>query len=104
MIPKKEWVSRCMSDEIDSHLYSVLLKIICSLVDEPTDVVIHCSSQLDASSFEVACNPADVGKLIGKRGRTAQSIRTILSGMAMKHHRRCRVDIITRGEGAVAIE
>ena len=42
--------------------------------------------------LEVA--PADVGKVIGKQGRTARSLRTILGAASMKHRRRFALDIV----------
>jgi predicted RNA-binding protein YlqC (UPF0109 family) len=42
---------------------------------------------------------ADVGKVIGKQGRTARSMRTILSAVSMKLHHRYTLDILEEDEG-----
>ncbi len=41
---------------------------------------------------------ADVGKVIGKQGRTARSMRTILSAVSMKLHHRYTLDILEEGD------
>ena len=43
--------------------------------------------------FTIRCNKLDLGKLIGKRGRTAGAMRTILGAIASKYGRRAILDI-----------
>jgi len=44
--------------------------------------------------FEVRLNPTDVGKVIGKSGRTITAIRTLLTSAAAKHGKRVMLEII----------
>jgi len=44
--------------------------------------------------FRVQVSPSDIGKLIGKQGRTARSIRTILGAASMKTGHRYTLDIL----------
>ncbi len=67
------------------------------LVDHPDDVKV---TQIDSENniiFELSVNPADLGKIIGKHGRTAQALRTLLTAVSAKAgHRRATLDIIDR--------
>jgi predicted RNA-binding protein YlqC (UPF0109 family) len=44
--------------------------------------------------FELRVHPDDVGKVIGRKGRTAQSIRTLLGAMGMKERKRFVLEIL----------
>jgi len=48
--------------------------------------------------------PSDVGKVIGKQGRTARSMRTILGAVSMKHHHRYTLDILEEDKHAAPVE
>jgi predicted RNA-binding protein YlqC (UPF0109 family) len=68
-----------------------------SLVDNPDKVQV---SQLDGeqtSILELRVAPDDVGKVIGKQGRTAQAIRLILGAAGMKLKKRFNLEIIDKG-------
>ena len=67
-----------------------------SLVDNPDQVQV---SQLDgeqSSIIELKVAQEDVGKVIGKQGRTAQAIRVIVSAAGMKLKRRFNLEIIEK--------
>ncbi len=69
-----------------------------SLVDDPDNVKV---SQLDGeqtSILELKVAPEDIGKIIGKQGRTAQAIRVILGAAGMKLKKRFNLVIIDKGE------
>ena len=57
-------------------------------------------------SWNCAWRPTDLGKVIGRQGRTAKSIRTILGAASMKFKKRYMLEIIEdeEGEGAAAAE
>jgi predicted RNA-binding protein YlqC (UPF0109 family) len=68
-----------------------------SLVDDPDKVQV---SQLDGeqtSIIELKVAQEDVGKVIGKHGRTAQAIRIILGAAGMKLKKRFNLEIIDKG-------
>jgi uncharacterized protein len=48
----------------------------------------------DGTVYRLRVAPGDVGKVIGKEGRTARAIRTILGGIGMKQKHRYTLDII----------
>ena len=74
-----------------------LIELIAkSLVDDPDNVQV---SQLDgeqSSIIELKVAPEDVGKVIGKQGRTAQSIRVILGAAGMKLKKRVSLEIVEK--------
>jgi len=71
-------------------------RIVKALVDTPEDVHIteSVSAQGEPTTYEVRVNPDDVGKVIGKQGRIANSLRTIVKSIAMKDKRKVYVEII----------
>ena len=74
-----------------------LIELIAkSLVDNPDRVEV---SQLDgeqSSIIELKVAPEDLGKVIGKQGRTAQAIRVILGAAGMKLKRRFNLELIEK--------
>ena len=65
-----------------------------SLVDNPDDVQIHTFDRDQAIVMELEVAPADLGKVIGRQGRTARAIRTLLSAAGQKTRRRYILDIL----------
>jgi uncharacterized protein len=65
-----------------------------ALVDNPDDVEVLEVAGENTSVIELKVNKADLGKVIGKSGRTARAIRTILSASAAKNNRRTMLEII----------
>lgn len=63
-----------------------------SLVDVPEEVFVDVQPG-DPVVLKLMVSPGDLGKVIGKQGRTARSIRTILSAAGMKQNRRYSLDI-----------
>lgn len=63
------------------------------LVDEPDLVEVGSKTTEGVTVLELKVAPGDVGKVIGRQGRTARSLRAILGAAAAKHHRRCSLDI-----------
>ena len=82
-----------MPDPVDISVYKLLLKIVVALVDRPEFVVIQTQVTEDGATFTVHAHPDDTGKLIGKQGRNAQSLRIITSGAGRKLSRRYEVAI-----------
>ncbi len=72
-----------------------LLELIAkSLVDRPDEVVVTQVEGEQTTVLELRVAPDDLGKVIGKQGRTARSIRTILSSSGMKLRKRVVFEII----------
>lgn len=65
-----------------------------SLVDVPEEVVVTTVDGEQVTVIELKVAPGDLGKVIGKQGRTARSIRTILGAAGMKLNRRYTLEIL----------
>ena len=63
---------------------SVLDLLVTSLVDDPEAVRIDAIQQRDRIRLEVRVGPDDMGRVIGKRGRVANSIRTVVRAAAVR--------------------
>lgn len=72
-----------------------LVEIIAkSLVDKPEDVSVTEILKEDSIILELRVNPDDMGKVIGKQGRIAKAIRTVVKAAAIKEEKRVVVEII----------
>ena len=63
---------------------SVLDLLVTSLVDDPDAVQIDPMEQRDRVRLEVRVGPDDMGRVIGKRGRVANAIRTVVRAAAVR--------------------
>jgi len=70
------------------------LYILKALVDEPDGISVNVIEGEQSTIMELRVRPRDVGKVIGKHGRIAQAIRTIITSAAMKTGRRMVVEIL----------
>ncbi len=68
--------------------------IAVDLVDKPDQVVVSEIATDNNTVIELRVAQSDIGKVIGKEGRTAQSMRTILSAASVKLGRRVHLDIL----------
>ena len=82
-----------MPEPRDVSVHKLLFKIACVLVDRPEYVVIQTQVTEDGATFTVHAHPDDTGKLIGKQGKNAQSLRIITSGIGRKLRRRYLIAI-----------
>lgn len=64
------------------------------LVDHPEEVVVEEVDEPDALVFELKVAEQDLGKVIGKQGRTAKALRTVLSAASSKSRRRVILEIL----------
>ena len=72
----------------------LILKIAKALVDNPEEIKVHEVEGERTSIIELRVAQTDFGKIIGKKGRTAKSIRTILSAASAKNDKRCILEIV----------
>jgi hypothetical protein len=71
-----------------------LLYMIKALVDEPDQVEINVVEGEKSTIFELKVAQPDIGKVIGKNGRIAKAIRTILNAAIAKSGKRISLDIL----------
>ena len=65
-----------------------------ALVDMPEEVVVRELNGEQITVLELKVAPTDLGKVIGKQGRTARSIRTLIGAASMKLNRRYTLEIL----------
>ena len=65
-----------------------------ALVDQPDQVSVQAVERDEATVLELKVAAGDLGKVIGKQGRTARSIRTLLAAASMKFHKRYTLEIL----------
>ena len=72
----------------------LMSQIARALVDIPEAVIVEADEAEEDTVLRLRVAPSDVGKIIGKAGRTARSLRTILGAVSMKHRHRYSLNII----------
>ena len=82
-----------MPDPSDIPISKLLHKIVSALVDRPEFVIIKTHVAEDGMAFAIEVHPDDTEKLIGRQGRNAKSLRTILSAVGSKLHRRYTIEV-----------
>ena len=71
-----------------------LVEVIAkSLVENPDEVVVTETEKEDAIIVELKVGPADMGKVIGRQGRIAKAIRTVVKAAASRDDKKVIVDI-----------
>jgi predicted RNA-binding protein YlqC (UPF0109 family) len=84
-----------MSGEQGGDMRALVEQIAKSLVDEPDQVSVQAVDDGEQGTIlELRVGAGDLGKVIGKQGRTARSIRNILGAAATKLHRRFTLEIL----------
>jgi hypothetical protein len=72
-----------------------LVEVIAkALVDHPEQVQVRSVDGEQVTVLELRVHPEDLGKVIGRQGRTAKSIRTILGAAGMKIRKRLTLEIL----------
>ena len=72
----------------------ILESMITSLVDNKEAVLITEKQEEKTVTYEVVVAQEDMGKVIGKQGRIAKAIRTVMKSLGAKEHKRVAVEFI----------
>lgn len=83
-----------MATDQGGDMRALVEQIARALVDEPAQVSVQAVDGEQVTVLELRVAPNDLGKVIGKQGRTARSIRTILSAAGMKLRKRFTLEIL----------
>jgi hypothetical protein len=75
-------------------LIALIERISRALVDDPTQVAVTSSEDGDTTALELRVAQEDLGKVIGRRGRTAAAMRNLLSAAASKIDKRAVLEIV----------
>ena len=73
----------------------LILVIAKALVDHPDEVRIHVKDDDRSTIYELSVHQEDIGKVIGKQGRIAKAMRTVVNSASVKSNKRVIVDIIS---------
>ena len=77
---------------------NLLLTIVTPLVKYPEDIHLEIVDGDEYLEYHLQLNPEDVGRVIGKGGRVANAIRTILYSVRVENYRRVRLLIDRDGD------
>jgi hypothetical protein len=64
------------------------------MVDSPEDVIVNCRPVEGGASLHIEVASTDLGKIIGKQGRTARALRVVVGAMGMASQQRISLDIV----------
>jgi uncharacterized protein len=81
-------------DSYATNMTELVTEIARALVDSPESVSVEEIREADGSVLRLRVAASDIGKVIGKQGRTARSLRTILAAASMKLRHRFSLDIV----------
>lgn len=76
-------------------LENALEHLVKGIVDNPDDVTVDLVSGRRGRTLEVRVHPADLGKVIGRNGRTAKALRVVMTALGGKG---LRVDVVDTDE------
>jgi len=65
-----------------------------NLVDEPNSVVVETREEGDTVVISLSVAPGDMGKVIGRQGRIAKAIRTVVKAASVREDKKYMVDIV----------
>jgi len=82
-----------VTDEGGSPVRAVVEVVARALVDRPDEVEVTESARRGMTVVELTTAPSDMGKIIGRQGRTAAALRTLVSLTAEQHGSRAQLDI-----------
>lgn len=75
-------------------MQELVTHIAQGLVDKPDEVTTTMSEEDEAVTIKLSVAQEDLGKVIGKQGRTARAMRTLLSTASEKQGKKARLDIV----------
>jgi predicted RNA-binding protein YlqC (UPF0109 family) len=78
---------------MSSPLRAVVEVVARALVDHPDDVRVTEQERRGMTVLELNTAPGDMGKIIGRQGRTAAALRTLVAVTAERHGKRAQLDI-----------
>jgi predicted RNA-binding protein YlqC (UPF0109 family) len=93
-------MAEAAGEDSAKNMTELVLEMARALVDLPDSVTVEAYKDGDGTVIRLRVAPSDVGKVIGKQGRTARSMRTILGAASMKLKHRFALDIVEENGAA----
>ncbi|MFC2062093.1 KH domain-containing protein [Elusimicrobiota bacterium] len=72
----------------------LVVEIVKNIVDNPDEVSAREVEGEQTTIIEITTNPEDIGKVIGKKGRTIKALRTLVNAAAVRQGKRVSVEIV----------
>jgi uncharacterized protein len=94
-------VTVAAGDDSAKNMRDLVLEMARALVDIPDGVSVEAFKDGDGTVLRLRVAPSDIGKVIGKQGRTARSMRTILGAASMKLKHRFALDIVEERDAGI---
>jgi predicted RNA-binding protein YlqC (UPF0109 family) len=95
-----EAIELASGNDSEKKMSELVAELARALVDKPEEVSVETLQDGDGTLLRLHVAQSDVGKVIGKQGRTARSIRTVLSAASMKLKRRFSLDIVEENKAS----
>jgi len=83
-----------VASDKEPALRELVLYLARALVEHPDEVQVEEVDEPDATVFELKVAESDLGRVIGRQGRTAKALRTVLSAASAKVKRRAILEIL----------
>ncbi len=83
-----------MSEAYTGDVQKLILEVAKALVDHPEQVQVDAYQEGDTLVLELTVAESDLGRVIGRSGRTARALRALLSASASKAEKRCVLEIL----------
>ncbi|QDF55905.1 KH domain-containing protein [Bacillus velezensis] len=77
----------------DQNLEDLIVSIVAPLVDHPEDITGHKEETDQKIALRLSVNKSDTGKIIGKQGRTARAIRTVVFAAGAQSSKKVQFEI-----------
>ncbi|MFC1284884.1 KH domain-containing protein [Bacillus paralicheniformis] len=77
----------------DLHLEELIVSLVKPLVDHPDDVQVFREGNPERTMFRLSVNREDTGKIIGKKGRTARAIRSVVFAAGAQSSKKVQLEI-----------
>ena len=83
-----------VKNEVDTKLKDLTLRMAQAVVNNPDQVRIEVTEGTSMIVLELSVDPDDMGRVIGKKGQTANAMRTLLRSSAAQNGKRVNLEII----------
>jgi len=96
-IPSEEEVAGDQDDVLNigqERILELISYLVVNLVENPEDVTVDIVNRQDRDVYQVRVNEADLGKVIGKGGQTAQAMRVLLTAVSGHTDQRIGLEIL----------
>ena len=85
---------RRLADPEQADLEGFVSYVVQSLVDNPSAVRVRTADEEQQTTFHIECEKRDIGKVIGKNGKTIGAIRALANGAAGRQGKKVNVEVV----------